>query len=242
MSNSPFKFRRHGRCPRRPRWWLVLIPVLWSILAAPAVAGELRGKVRIVTDVAVMQSSTLDPYAGTLNSAGASGASHAGHPHGTTPLDVVVYLEGPGVAQATPTDGGKPQLKQINQSFEPHVLGVPVGTTVDFPNGDLVYHNVFSYSKTKRFDLGYYGKGKSKQVTFDKPGIVQVFCDIHSTMSAYVLVVDSPLVTQPDRSGAFDFPDLPPGTYTVRIWHPDIGDRSTTVTVGDGVTDCDVNL
>jgi plastocyanin len=193
-----------------------------------------------VSDAATMQSSALDPYAGTLNSAGSNPAAR--NARNTTPRDVVVYLEGPN-ARISPRPGvGKPQLKQINQAFEPHVLGVPVGTTVDFPNGDLVYHNVFSYSKTKKFDLGYYGKGKSKTVTFDKPGMVQVFCDIHSTMSAYVLVVDSPFVTQPDESGSYAFPELPNGSYTLRVWHPDLGDRSMKVTVGDGVTDFDVNL
>ncbi len=239
MRKMPFRNRRSGRRPRRLRWWLLLVPALWSILATSAVAGELRGTVRIVSDAGAMQSSTLDPYAGTLNSAGAgTGASRS---RGTTPRDVVVYLEGPNTRiQLRP--GGKPQLKQINQAFEPHVLGVSVGTTVDFPNGDLVYHNVFSYSKTKKFDLGYYGKGKSKAVTFDKPGVVQVFCDIHSTMSAYVLVVDSPFVTQPGENGTYDFPELPNGTYTLRVWHPDLGDRAMKVTVGDGVNDVDVNL
>jgi plastocyanin len=241
MSIMPQRNRRFGRRPRRPRWWLVLVPALWMILATPAVGGELRGTIRIVSDSGTMQSSTLDPYAGTLNSAGAM-PGHGGGMHGTTPRDIVVYLEGPNTHVLARPVAGKPQLKQINQAFEPHVLGVPVGTTVDFPNGDLVYHNVFSYSKTKKFDLGYYGKGKSKQVTFDKPGVVQVFCDIHSTMSAYVLVVDSPFVTQPDDSGAYSFPDLPNGTYTLRVWHPDLGDRSMKVTVGDGVNDFDVNL
>ncbi|HEX6789706.1 MAG TPA: hypothetical protein VF247_00220 [Candidatus Krumholzibacteria bacterium] len=212
---------------------------MWSFLATPVLGGELKGRVRIVSDAPTMQSSTLDPYAGTLNSAGTPGAPHGAR--GTTPRDVVVYLEGPGIGAAA-RDARKPQLKQINQSFEPHVLGVPVGTTVEFPNGDLVYHNVFSYSKTKKFDLGYYGKGKSKTVTFDKPGVVQVFCDIHSNMSAYVLVVNSPFVTQPDETGAYDFGDLPNGSYTLRVWHPDLGDRSMKVTVGDGVNDVDVNL
>lgn len=239
MSRSPFRTRRFGRRARRPRWWLLLIPALWTILATSALAGELRGTVRIVSDAGAMQSSTLDPYAGTLNSAG---AGHDNHMRGTTPRDVVVYLEGPNTHISPRPSAGKPQLKQINQSFEPHVLGVPVGATVDFPNGDLVYHNVFSYSKTKKFDLGYYGKGRSKQVTFDRPGVVQVFCDIHSTMSAYVLVVDSPFVTQPGDDGTYSFGDLPNGTYTLRIWHPDLGDRAMKVTVVDGVTNFDVNL
>lgn len=239
MNKSPFRNRRSGRRPLRSLRWLVLVPVMWSILATPALGGELRGTVRIVSDAATMQSSALDPYAGTLNSAGSNPARKAPN---TTPRDVVVYLEGPNARILPRPSAGKPQLKQINQAFEPHVLGVPVGTTVDFPNGDLVYHNVFSYSKTKKFDLGYYGKGKSKTVTFDKPGIVQVFCDIHSTMSAYVLVVDSPFVTQPDDAGSYAFPELPNGSYTLRVWHPDLGDRSMKVTVGDGVTDFDVNL
>ena len=187
-----------------------------------------------------MRASNLDPYAGTLDSPGTNGAGRS--TRGTTPRDIVVYLEGPNSKILPRSTAGKPQLKQINQSFEPHVLGVPVGTTVDFPNGDLVYHNVFSYSKAKKFDLGYYGKGKSKTVTFDKPGVVQVFCDIHSTMSAYVLVVDSRFVTQPDDAGSYAFADLPNGTYTLKVWHPDLGDRSMKVTVVDGVTNFDVNL
>lgn len=200
-------------------------------------AGEIRGTVRIVTDVAAPMSAGLDPYAGTLNSVGTDARGR----RSSTPKDVVVYLEGAGAqdaAGATKT----PQLWQINQSFEPHVLGVPVGATIDFPNGDLVYHNVFSYSKPKKFDLGYYGKGKSKSVTFDKPGVVQVFCDIHSTMSAYVLVVDSRFVTQPDENGEYVIQNVPSGSYTLKVWHPDLGDRSIKASVGDGVTTLDVNI
>jgi plastocyanin len=210
------------------------------LFATLAHAGEIRGTVRIVTDVASPMTASFDPYAGTLNSLGSD-------PHGTrararTTVDVVVYLEGPGVKSAPRRSAGQPELWQINQSFEPHVLGVPVGATIDFPNGDLVYHNVFSYSKPKKFDLGYYGKGKSKSVTFDKPGVVQVFCDIHSTMSAYVLVVDSPFVTQPDERGEYVLPDVPNGSYTLKAWHPDLGDRSVKIVVGDDVTRVDVTL
>jgi hypothetical protein len=235
------RLRRPGRRRFRPRWWLVLIPLMWSLFATCAIGGELRGTVRLVTEVAAPMQSSLDPYAGTLLSGSTSGGNHRAA-RATTPRDVVIYLEGPNTHIEPRPNPGRPQLKQINQSFEPHVLGVPVGTTVDFPNGDMVYHNVFSYSKTKKFDLGYYGKGKSKPVTFDKPGIVQVFCDIHSTMSAYVLVVDTPFVTQPDDQGVYAFTDLPEGEYTLTLWHPDLGERSMKVTVTDGVTHTDVNL
>jgi len=233
----PRRFKR--RRIRRP-WWLAMLPLVWMLFATSAMGGELRGKVRLVTESAPMQSSTLDPYAGTLNSGGVSGAG--ARDAGATPRDVVIYLEGPNARIAPRRSPGKPVLRQINQAFEPHVLGVPVGATVDFPNGDLVYHNVFSYSKPKKFDLGYYGKGKSKTVTFDKPGVVQVFCDIHSTMSAYVLVVDSPFVTQPDAAGDYALKALPNGNYTLKVWHPSLGERSMKVSVNDGVTTADVNL
>lgn len=225
--------------PRRPRWWVVLVPGLGLLLATSAVAGELRGQVRIVSDAPAPMQSSLDPYAGTLNSIGRSAEPAI---RATTPRDAVVYLTGASVQSSLAHGARTPMLRQINQTFEPHVLGVPVGTTVEFPNMDLVYHNVFSYSKTKRFDLGYYGKGKSKRVTFDKPGIVQVFCDIHSTMSAYVFVANTPFVTQPDDDGIYTFTDLPNGTYTLKVWHPDLGERSMNVTVVDGSSKVDVNL
>ncbi len=230
--------RRPNKRRGRPRWWIVLVPALWMLFATVVHAGEIRGTVRIVSDVAAPMSAGLDPYAGTLNSIG----SGARAPRSTTPKDVVVYLEGPGTRGVERSRGDRPELWQINQSFEPHVLGVPVGATIDFPNGDLVYHNVFSYSKPRKFDLGYYGKGKSKSVTFDKPGVVQVFCDIHSTMSAYVLVVDTPFVTQPDENGEFVLSNVPNGDYTLKVWHPDLGDRTVKTSVGDGVTKLDVSL
>ena len=238
MTHSMPRFRRPSKRRGRPRWWLFLVPALWMLFATIVHAGEIRGTVRIVTDVAAPMSAGLDPYAGTLNSLGADSRAR----RSSTPKDVVVYLEGPGTREAARGHGDRPELWQINQSFEPHVLGVPVGATIDFPNGDLVYHNVFSYSKPKKFDLGYYGKGKSKSITFDKPGIVQVFCDIHSTMSAYVLVVDSRFVTQPDENGEYVLPDVPNGNYTLKVWHPDLGDRSIKAAVGDGVTRLDVNI
>jgi plastocyanin len=233
------RIRIPARRPRRPRWWIVLVPGLGLLLATPALGGELRGTVRIVSEARTPMESSLDPYAGTLNSIGRTAAPAA---RAITPRDVVVYLTGASAHAAPAPSARTPALKQINQSFEPHVLGVPVGTTVEFPNMDLVYHNVFSYSKTKRFDLGYYGKGKSKRVTFDKPGIVQVFCDIHSTMSAYIFVADTPFVTQPDEGGAYAFDGLPNGTYTLTVWHPDLGERSLNITVVDGSSSVDVNL
>lgn len=214
--------------------WLVLL------LSAPAHGGELRGTVSLPASAAQsLQEAGLDPYGGTLESLSPPSRSEV---HRTGPGDVVLYLEGVPGARGTRAHKGEPQLTQINQDFEPHVLGVSVGTSVSFPNQDVVFHNVFSYSKTKRFDLGYYGKGKSKSVRFDKPGIVQVFCDIHSNMSAYVVVVDTKFVTQPDGEGKYALTDVPAGTYTLKLWHPDFGERTDQVIVTDtGVTVYDVH-
>ena len=106
-------------------------------------------------------------------------------------------------------------MLQRDQRFVPHVLAITTGTTVDFPNGDVFYHNVFSLSKTARFDLGRYAVGSSKSVRFDRPGIVRVFCEIHSHMSAFVLVFAHHYFAVTDAEGRYHIDDVPPGTYTV---------------------------
>jgi len=152
-------------------------------------------------------------------------------PSADDPRDVVLTLDG--VPDGTPPPAGNPgpRIAQVNQSFQPRVLVVTVGTAVTFPNRDPIFHNVFSYSKAKRFDLGKYGQGKSATVVFDRPGLVKVFCDIHSNMAAYVLVTESRWVVQPDADGRFTLGDVPPGSYTLHLWHPDRGSRTETVTV-----------
>jgi len=101
----------------------------------------------------------------------------------------------------------------------PHVLAIDVGTRVDFPNNDQTFHNVFSLSKPRRFDLGRYGRNQSKTIRFDKPGVVRVFCDIHSHMNAFVLVFSHPFFDVTDVEGRFFLPAVPPGTYTVVGWY-----------------------
>ena len=133
-------------------------------------------------------------------------------------------------------------LVQEGQRFSPHVLGIPVGATVDFPNRDPVFHNVFSYSKTRRFDLGKYGKGKSKSVTFEEPGIVKIFCEIHSDMTAFIFVADTPYVTQPDETGAFAFTHVPAGVYELSMWHPERGPISQEVRVGGRPTTVELDF
>lgn len=126
---------------------------------------------------------------------------------------------------------GHATLDQRNETFVPHVLAVMVGTVVSFPNSDRTYHNVFSLSRAKRFDLGRYASGRSKSVRMDRPGVVRVFCDIHSHMNAFVLVFNHPFFDVTDPDGRFELPDVPPGTYTIVGWYEGEPRVTRTVTV-----------
>lgn len=110
-------------------------------------------------------------------------------------------------------------MEQKNEAFVPHLLPIVKGSTVDFLNGDPIFHNVFSLSKATSFDLGRYPRGSSRSVRFEQPGVVKVFCHIHADMSAIILVLDNPFFTTPDREGKFQIDDVPPGTYSAVAWH-----------------------
>lgn len=141
--------------------------------------------------------------------------------------DVVVWLDG--VPAPGPTARPRAVLDQRNLQFIPHVLAVPAGTRVEMPNSDRVFHNVFSFHDGKRFDLGLYPVGTTKVVTFDRPGLSRIFCNIHPNMAAYVLAVDSAHVAVSDRDGRFSMAGVPPGTYTWRAWRP--GNHAATGTI-----------
>jgi len=139
--------------------------------------------------------------------------------------NVVLWLTPAGVA-TVPTfpavmNADRPRLVQKNKSFEPHVLVVPVGASVEFPNRDPFFHNVFSLFEGKRFDLGLYEAGSTRNVVFDKPGISYIFCNIHSEMSAVVIAVSSPYYGISDRKGRVAISRVPLGRYTLRIWYED---------------------
>ena len=128
----------------------------------------------------------------------------------------------PVIVYAEPLDGGRAQpgqfkLTQKNKAFLPRVLAVPVGSTVNFPNEDPIFHNVFSLSRPNPFDLGLYRDGDSKNVTFKAATAYRVFCNIHPQMTATILVVPTAYITEADNAGNSRF-DLPPGRYRITAW------------------------
>jgi plastocyanin len=149
-------------------------------------------------------------------------ARAAGHPL----LNAVVWLEAPNLPGGTLT--GKVVLDQRNLSFSPQVLAVRVGTTVDFPNNDRVFHNVFSFHDGKRFDLGMYPVGALRHVTFDKPGLSRIYCNIHPNMAAYVIAVDTPYLAVSDESGSFTIASVVPRSYTYHAWRAGAMDLTGT--------------
>ena len=114
------------------------------------------------------------------------------------------------------------EMAQHNIAFDPHVLIVPLGSTVTFPNRDKVRHHVYSFSRVKSFNLKLYGREAVPSVLFDKPGVVSLGCNIHDAMSGFIIVVDTPYAMQTDANGHVAIADVPPGGATVRLWHPSI--------------------
>ena len=133
--------------------------------------------------------------------------------------NVVIYLKSVPSAPATVGGGQQHQIAQLGETFIPHVLPIVTGSTVEFPNQDPIFHNVFSLSGTKSFDLGRYPKDESRSVTFDKAGIIPVFCHLHSDMSAIILVLDNPFFDVPDPNGHYRIENIPAGNYTLVAWH-----------------------
>ena len=147
----------------------------------------------------------------------------------------VVYLEVAPQGAFDGTEPGRARLDQRNETFVPHVLAIRAGTVVDFPNNDRTYHNVFSLSRTRRFDLGRYAAGHSRAVRFDRPGIVRVFCDIHSHMNAFILVFSHPYFAVTSDDGAFDLGRIPVGTYQLAAWYEGAVRLTQSVTIESGV-------
>jgi plastocyanin len=132
---------------------------------------------------------------------------------------VVVWLE-PLANSVAPVLPSRPsQMIQKNKMFTPHVLAVPLGGSVSFPNLDPIFHNAFSNFNGQIFDVGLYKPGSSRTVVFKRAGIVRVFCNIHPQMSAVIVVLDTPYFAISNKAGAFEMVNVPPGEYQLRVFH-----------------------
>jgi plastocyanin len=146
---------------------------------------------------------------------------------------VVVFLDGgPPSNFAAPAKHAR--ISQRDRRFEPHVLPIVRGTTVDFPNDDVVYHNVFSLSAAQPFDLGTYRQGSSKSVPFTRCGLVRVYCNLHPQMASSILVLANPYFTLTDNRGSFVLPEVPDGEYELRTWSEFGGEAREKVQVRAG--------
>src|SRR3954447_11637915 len=160
------------------------------------------------------------------------------------PSNVVIWLND------TDTEPGalvkanavKAKMLQKNKTFTPHVLAIPVGSTVEFPNADPIFHNAFSNYNGQIFDIGLYPPGSTRTVKFQRPGIVRVFCNIHASMSAVVVVLNSPWYDTSDAEGQFEIENVPEGSYSLGIYYERATEQTLsalqrTVSVADGSVD-----
>jgi plastocyanin len=148
---------------------------------------------------------------------------------------VVVYLE---PATAVGNSGAAPpahvDVEQLDRRFVPDLVVVPAGSTVSFPNMDPIFHNIYSLSRAKSFDLGAYDKGQTRKVTFLRAGIVDIYCHLHPNMAATVVVTPNRWYARPDRTGHYRIPNVLPGRYTVVAWHKSAGFFRKSITLGQG--------
>ncbi|MBS1819996.1 MAG: hypothetical protein JSU08_18840 [Acidobacteria bacterium] len=192
----------------------------------PQATGTISGRVTLTTRMRGVPIATSAYAPRTVTRQGSPGAPEM--------RSVIVYLKDvtfQGTLSATPAS-----IRQEQESFSPRVVAVTRGSTVDFPNFDPYFHNVFSLSRTATFDLGRYPSGQTRTRRFDRPGLVKVYCHIHSQMSATILVLDHPYFTTPGDDGSFTLAGVPPGEYTLVGWHERVGEQLSPVTVRAGST------
>ena len=214
---------------KRPALCLLFSALVTALLlcesSAQSPAGVIRGRVEVRRAVQHVERRP------TVNELG----MHTAHDQPDQRRSVV-YLESAPSRAFPDIEPQRATLDQRNETFVPHVLAITVGTTVDFPNSDHIYHNVFSLSAAKRFDLGRYAAGRSRSVRFDRPGIVRVFCEIHSHMSAFILVFNHRYFAVTGADGRYQITRVPPGQYTLLAWNEGAIRESRPVAIGaDGL-------
>src|SRR3984885_12883553 len=152
---------------------------------------------------------------------------------------VVVWLEPASGTPVIPASAARAQMLQKEKTFTPHVLAISVGTVVDFPNFDPIFHNAFSNYNGQVFDIGLYPPGTTRSLAFRREGVVRVFCNIHPTMSAVIVVLKSPYFATSAKTGAFEVANVPAGSYRLHVFHERAAEETLAaltrmIAVGDG--------
>jgi len=193
--------------------------------ASRAFAGAVEGQVVLTpSDLAIHSTSVPNPYVGQVSASARTAVAAAA-------VDTIYGVAW--IADLPPDPAPPPasaRMDQLGQRFVPRILAIVAGQTVEFHNSDNVFHNIFSYSPPKKFDLGRYPKGKSRSVTFVKAGAVQVYCDIHSDMRADIVVAPTRRFALIGPGGRFRIENVDAGVHTVKLWLPS-GERTTTADV-----------
>lgn len=214
------RFRDHGR-----PLTLALAALLVVLAIRPAAQQQtavVRGRVEIGIPITARRPTAAYPTR-RVPSPALAPESERRH--------VVVYLRDARPQTISPM---RIAIHQRNESFTPRVVAVTVGSEVEFPNDDPIYHNVFSLSRARNFNLGRYPRGHTRRVRFDRPGVVKVFCEIHSHMSATVMVFDHPWFAVPGEDGRFELSAMPAGDRQITAWHERLGDTTLRVRIESG--------
>ncbi|HEY6342919.1 MAG TPA: hypothetical protein VIY49_15610 [Bryobacteraceae bacterium] len=206
--------------------------IVWVCLAGAAEAGHIRGTV-VIEKKLTRRTVTASAGAYQRGMGVDPGPPPAADPLAFERSHVAIYLEGPPTAASGGANQIAASIAQTHREFEPDLVVIPAGSTVSFPNFDPIFHNVFSLSKPKSFDLGNYPQGETRMVTFAKPGIVFVNCRLHPNMAASIVVSPTRWVAKADSEGRFDLSGVPAGEYTVVAWHKSAGFFRQRVTVSE---------
>ena len=206
----------------------VILLTLASVTPVPATAaggaatGRIEGTVRLVAPPGTPIPSGA--YPSRRVSRPAQRASEIGN--------VVVYLKD--APRAAALSATRAEMRQEDEGFVPRLVAITRGSTVEFPNADPYFHNVFSLSRGATFDLGRYPRGESRSRTFSRPGLIKVYCHLHSQMSASIMVFDHPHFAVPEIDGHFVLADVPAGEYRLSAWHERIGESAKSIVVEAG--------
>jgi plastocyanin len=210
------------------------------LLALHAMAGDVHGRALVTKR---LSKKALSPIVYNLRGTATPLAPRETEPVNEFDRMVIILEPDRSSSKPSPKSPVTEILNQQGAKFEPDLIVIPTGSTVEFPNLDPIFHNVFSLSKIQPFDLGYYPQSQSRAVKFTSPGVIQVYCHIHANMYAAIVVTASPWFQKPSSDGSFSFSNVPAGRYRLTAWHKIAGLHKVNVEVPEtGAADVTIRV